>query len=102
MVTCHVRYQVNPERMAEFEAYGRMWFALVARFGGVHHGYFLPREGDSPVAVALYSFDSLEAYQDYRRRMQADADCQAALRYGRETQCFLGFEHGLLRPVLPD
>jgi hypothetical protein len=38
---------------------------LVAKHGGIHHGYFLPAEGASDQAEALFSFESLAAYERY-------------------------------------
>jgi hypothetical protein len=51
MITCYLRYEVPLGKLAEFEAYGRMWIELVPRFGGIHHGYFLPSEGASDVQL---------------------------------------------------
>ena len=47
MITCYLRYQIRPDKVADFEAYGAMWLDLMPRFGGIHHGYFLPSEGAS-------------------------------------------------------
>src|SRR5260370_39319927 len=35
----------------------------VTLHGGTHHGYFLPAEGASDNALALFSFHSLAAYE---------------------------------------
>jgi len=53
MITCHLRYVIDPYKLAEFEAYGRLWIPLVEKFGGIHHGYFLPSEGANNIALAL-------------------------------------------------
>ena len=45
----------------------RCGLTLVPRFGGIHHGYFLPSEGASDVALAMFSFPSLAAYEQYRK-----------------------------------
>lgn len=45
MITCYLRYVVDPFKLKEFEAYGKMWIPLVEKFGGKHHGYFIPHEG---------------------------------------------------------
>jgi NIPSNAP len=50
MITCHVRYEIDPERTEAFERFARRWMELVPRHGGVHHGYFLPAEGASDIA----------------------------------------------------
>jgi len=99
MVTCYLRYEIDPTKLAEFEAYGRMWIPLVEKFGGTHHGYFLPREGPNDVALALFSFPSLAAYEEYRVRAAADPECQAAIRYSKETRCIRRFDRSFLRPV---
>lgn len=43
MVTCCFRYELDSDRVADFEAYALMWVPLMERFGGVHHGYFATR-----------------------------------------------------------
>jgi hypothetical protein len=37
MITCHLRYIIDPHKLPEFEAYARLWIPLVNRFGGTHH-----------------------------------------------------------------
>lgn len=100
MITCHVRYVVDPYKLAEFEHYGKLWIPLVRKFGGTHHGYFLPSEGDSDIALAMFSFQSLAAYEEYRHKSFADPECQAAVRYAQETRCFLRYERTFFRPVV--
>eukprot|EP01036_Dinobryon_divergens_P048792 gene48792-65425_t len=39
-------------KLKEFEHYGKLWIPLVEKFGGQHHGYFLPSEGTNNVALA--------------------------------------------------
>lgn len=59
MITCCLTYRIDPFKTVEFEQYARRWIPLVARFGGVHHGYYLPCEGANDVAMALFSFSNL-------------------------------------------
>lgn len=99
MITCYLRYVVAPFKLKEFEIYGKMWIPLVEKFGGQHHGYFLPHEGASNIALAMFSFPSLAAYEIYRNAAADDADCQAAMQYYQETQCFLSYERSFMRPV---
>jgi NIPSNAP len=99
VVTCYLRYIVDSAKLAEFEKYGRMWIPLVEKFGGTHHGYFMPSEGASNVALALFSFPSLAAYETYREKAATDPECQAALRYYEQTKCFLSYERSFFRPV---
>ena len=99
MVTCYLRYILDPFKLKEFESYGKLWIALVEKFGGKHHGYFMPSEGTSNVALALFTFPSLAAYETYRSQAVSDPECQAAMRYYEETRCFLSYERSFFRPV---
>ena len=99
MLTCYLRYVIDPYKLNDFEAYAQMWIPLVNRFGGTHHGYFLPYEGANNIAVALFSFPSLAAYEEYRQRIQTDAECQAALAFADKTRCIVSYERSFMRPV---
>lgn len=101
MITCHLRYRIDPAKLADFEQYARRWIELVPRFGGRHLGYFLPGEGASDVALALFSFDSLADYERYRVRSAHDADCLAAYRLARESGCIRRYERTFYRPLTP-
>lgn len=97
-VTCLLRYEVHPDRVADFETYGRKWITLVGNYGGEHHGYFLPSEGANDVAYALFTFPSLAAYEAYREASAADATCQALFR--ELPGLVRRYDRTFLRPVL--
>jgi hypothetical protein len=99
MITCYLRYVIDPDKLKEFEAYAKMWIPLVNKFGGTHHGYFMPHEGANNIALALFSFPSLAAYEKYRAEAAKDPDCQAAMKYYQDTKCFLSYERNFMRPV---
>ena len=99
-VTCHLRYQVDPSQLEAFERFARRWIALVERAGGRHHGYFLPSEGASDVAYALFTFPSLAAYEEYRQGFGRDPDFVAADAIREESGCVVRHERTFLRPVL--
>ena len=101
MITCYLRYEVPLDKLADFEAYGAMWLDLVPRFGGIHHGYFLPSEGASDVALAMFSFPSLAAYEQYREDCVADPDVQKAVAFAKRTRCFNLYERSFFRPLFP-
>ncbi|CAM2762082.1 NIPSNAP family protein [Vibrio diazotrophicus] len=100
MITCHVRYVIDPKKIVEFERYARMWIPLVEQFGGQHHGYFLPSEGAHNIALALFSFPSLADYEKYRLESVNDEACQAAFKYAEQTDCVLSYERSFFRPIL--
>ena len=58
-----------------------MWIPLVEKFGGQHNGYFLPSEGANNIALALFTFESLTAYEDYRIRSLNDPECIEAFAF---------------------
>jgi NIPSNAP len=99
LITCYLRYELDPFKLKEFEIYAKMWLPLVAKFGGTHHGYFMPHEGASDIAYALFSFPSLAEYEKYRTSAAKDPECQAAMLYFEETKCFIRYERSFMRPV---
>ena len=100
MITCHLTYEIDPAQIEAFERFARRWITLVNRHGGTHHGYFLPSEGASDIAYAAFSFPSLAAYEEYRRRFGVDPDFVAADRIREESGCVRRYERTFLRPVL--
>jgi hypothetical protein len=100
MITCVVDYVVDPSKMAAFERFARRWITLVNRHGGSHHGYFLPSEGASDRALALFSFPSLAEYEKYRSRFGVDEEFIAADRIRDEAGCVLRYERSFMRPLL--
>ncbi len=100
MITCYIQYQIDPNQSAAFEAYGKVWIALVEHYGGRHHGYFLPHESPNDFAVAMFSFDSLADYERYRTESMQDPACQKAYQFSLETQCIKRYDRYFLRPAL--
>ena len=113
-VTCLIRYVLDLEKIDAFARYAHAWIELIERHGGTHHGYFLPgsgppsagfsfpgigREGRRDVAIALFSFADVAAYQSYRSKVALDPDCAAAEALYRETHCFLSYERTFLQPL---
>ena len=88
MITCVVDYVIDPGRIEAFERFGRRWMELVDAHGGTHHGYFLPAEGASDRALALFSFPSLAAYEQYRALFRTDPDFIEADRIRDESGTF--------------
>lgn len=70
-----------------------------AKYGGVHHGAFLPHEGPNNIALHLFSFPSLAEYERYRTAVRDDEAAKAAWRLAEETRCILSFERSFMRPI---
>ncbi len=99
MVTCYVRYVINPDKLEEFGVYARMWIPLVNKFGGTHNGYFLPHEGSNNIALALFSFSSLATYEKYRTDSMKDDACLKAYDYAKNTKCIISYERSFMKPI---
>lgn len=99
MVTCYLKYIIDPYKLKEFEHYAKLWIPLVNKFGGQHQGYFLSSEGASNLALALFTFDSLSSYEQYREASLQDPECVAAFQYAEDTKCIVSYERSFLRPV---
>ena len=113
-VTCQIRYTVDLAQLDAFESYARTWMSLIEQYGGVHHGYFIPRaspdemgvsfpgigyDGPNDVAVAMFTFPDAESYRRYRKDVSSDPECLAAAAMVRETKCFIRYERLFLQPV---
>ena len=99
MITCFLKYTIDPDKVAEFEHYGKLWIDLVNKMGGIHHGYLLPYEGANNIGYASFSFPALADYELYRNQIPASPDCQEALSYAKTTKCILSYERSFLKPV---
>ena len=99
MITCYLRYKIDMYKRKEFLAYSKMWIPLVEKYGGKHHGYFLPKESAGDLAVALFTFESLADYESYREQARQDPECRRASAYAEETRCILSYERQFLEPV---
>jgi hypothetical protein len=99
MVTCYLKYVLDPYQLDAFEHYGKLWMPLVEKFGGQHHGYFLPSEGANNIALALFTFPSLAVYEHYRQQSMSDPQCIAAFKYAEERKFILSYERSFMRPV---
>ena len=113
-VTCQIRYTLDLSKLSEFESYARTWIVLIGRYGGIHHGYFIPRaspdhigvsfpglgfDGPTDIAVAMFTFPDEEIYRRYRELVADDPECQSAAALVRKTGCFTRYERLFLQPV---
>ena len=81
MITCVIRYHIDPAKKAEFEQYARNWGQAIPRCGADLLGYFAPHEGSATLAYGIYAVESLAAYEAYRARLRDDP-------LGRENYAF--------------
>lgn len=101
VVTCCIRYVIDPYQRDAFEAYARHWLTIIPACGGDLVGYWMPHEGTDNIALALVSFDSLTAYEAYRTRLKADPAGASNFRTAQEQRFILSEERTFLRQVEP-
>ena len=90
MITCFIKYRIDPTKKTEFVQYARNWGEAIPRCGADLIGYYAPHEGSSTLAYGVYNIESLAAYEEYRKRLAADP-------LGRENYEFAQREKFLLR-----
>jgi hypothetical protein len=100
MITCIIDYVIDANQVDTFETFARRWIDLVNRYGGRHHGYFLPAEGSSDRALALFSFPSLAEYEKYRSHFGVNREFIEADRIRDASGCVLRYERSFMRPLL--
>ncbi|MEC3862882.1 NIPSNAP family protein [Mesobacterium sp. TK19101] len=72
MLTCVIRYHIDPTKRAEFVDYARRWGQAIPRCGADLIGYFAPHEGSSTLAYGIYNIPNLAEYEAYRARLSVD------------------------------
>lgn len=72
MLTCIIRYDIDPTRPEMFQEYARNWGQAIPRCGADLIGYFAPHEGSSTLAYGIYNIPSLAEYEAYRARLKDD------------------------------
>lgn len=98
-VVCHIRYQIDPFKRAQFEEYAKAWYRIIPACGGNLIGYYMPSEGTNDIAHALIGFDSLAAYETYRAKLRSDAASVANFNFAERERLILREEREFLRPV---
>lgn len=92
MITCSIKYTLDPHRIEDFARYARRWPLIIERCGGTLIGYFLPKEGANNIAYALIEFESLAHYERYREALFGDAEARENFADAQKTQCILAEE----------
>ncbi len=90
MITCFIRYRIDPGRPEAFAEYARNWGQAIPRCGAGLIGYFGPHEGSATTAYGVYGIEDLAAYEAYRARLREDP-------LGRENFAFARRERFILK-----
>jgi hypothetical protein len=84
MITCVIRYHIDPTRKELFEEYARNWGQTIPRCGASLVGYFAPHEGSTTLAYGIYTVESLAAYEQYKARLVADPQGQKNFAFAKQ------------------
>ncbi len=90
MLTCIIRYQIDPTKKDQFQTYARNWGQAIPRCGADLIGYYAPHEGSSTLAYGIYDIPNLAEYEAYRARLAADP-------LGQQNYAFAQKERFILR-----
>ena len=89
MITCFIRYEIDPAKKDQFKKYAWNWGQVIPRCGADLIGYYAPHEGSSTVAYGVYNVASLADYEDYRFRLAADPAGQENFAFAKEERFLL-------------
>ncbi|HWA81321.1 MAG TPA: NIPSNAP family protein [Acetobacteraceae bacterium] len=97
MLTCFIRYEIEPFRVSAFEEYARNWGQAIPRCGADLIGYFTPHEGSLTTAYGVYNIESLAAYEAYRARLRDDPRSRENYEFAKRERFILREDRIFLR-----
>ncbi|TNE62611.1 MAG: NIPSNAP family protein [Alphaproteobacteria bacterium] len=107
MITCFIRYEIDPFKREAFEHYARTWGHAIPAAGADLIGYFSPHEGSATTAYGIYNIENLAAYEAYRARLAASPEGKANYEFAkaeqfirREDRIFLKLASGPHAPLI--
>jgi hypothetical protein len=101
MLTLCIRYTLDANKLADFEAYSQALRKPIERCGGTYVDYYLPTKiaGPTNAALGMIDFPNLAAYEQYRARLLTDRDAVECLRRAEAAGCILNEDRAFLRRV---
>jgi hypothetical protein len=101
MMTLCIRYTLDANKLADFEAYARALPLPVERCGGKFVAYYLPTKvaGPTNTALGLIEFPNLAAYEQYREKLMTDTEAVECLRRADAAGCILNEERSIVRRI---
>jgi hypothetical protein len=100
VITCFIRYEIEPFGKASFETYARAWNEIIPRSGADLIGYFAPHEGSATTAYGIYNIENLAAYETYRAKLAQDPRAQANFEHARRENFIRSEDRIFLRRCL--
>ena len=99
MITCFIRYEIDPCRKDAFVEYARNWNQVIPRCGADLIGYYAPHEGSATTAYGVYNIGSLAECESYRERLLADPLGLENYRFSQKEKFIRREDRIFLKPV---
>jgi NIPSNAP protein len=101
MMTLCIRYTLDANKLADFEAYAKALRRPAERCGGKVVGYYLPTKvaGPTNVALGMIDFPDLATYEKYRERLLSDTEAVEILQRAEAVGCILNEDRSFVRRV---
>jgi hypothetical protein len=99
MLTCIIRYQIDPTQKSNFETYSQNWGQAIPRCGADLIGYYAPHEGSSTLAYGIYNIPNLAEYEAYRARLAADPIVRENYEFAQSKKFILREDRTFLKRV---
>ena len=99
MITCFIRYELDPFKVEQFERYAAAWSEAIPACGADLIGYFAPHEGSATAGYGVYTVENLAAYEAYRARLREHPVGRANFAFARAEQFIRREDRLFLRRV---
>lgn len=99
MLTCIIRYQIDPTKKEHFAEYSRNWGQAIPRCGADLIGYYAPHEGSSTLAYGIYNVANLAEYEAYRAKLAVDPLGQKNYAFAQKEKFLLREDRTFLKRV---
>jgi hypothetical protein len=99
LITCFIRYEIDPARPELFADYARNWGQAIPRCGADLVGYFGPHEGSATTAYGIYHVADLAAYEAYRARLRDDPLGRENYEFARRERFIMKEDRIFLRRI---
>jgi hypothetical protein len=99
MITCFIRYKIDPYAHEKFAEYAANWGQAIPRCGADLIGYFGPHEGSATTAYGVYDIQNLADYEAYRARLKDDPQARENYGFAKRERFILQEDRIFLRRV---
>ncbi len=99
MITCIIKYHIDPTKKDQFVQYGKNWSEAIPRCGANLIGYYAPHEGSTTLAYGIYNIKDLAAYEQYKHRLGNDPLGKSNYEFAQKEKFILREDRTFLKLV---